>query len=610
MRFIKRIVPPALLLMAIGAQACGESSVDDKRADRRLFPVKGVIQGVITYTGQRPCSRSGHIVGNVLVLVFDKRNPPPPSGLANTAVNFGVVPGDTLFANEPRNPQSDLYCPENNGIQDSILVSAPFVISPMDEGQYIIQAFYDSTADFLPTFKIRNLPKAGDVLGGYVDTIDAAKHIGDINYQPLFLPVNIGYPDPKSSSGTGFTIPSEGFVADNVAVTIGVRTPLPRPYFYPKGSDTRAMGTPPKGSAESCTGPDDPGCDYVPVVTMPQDYHVKALPTGPTESNINEQNDSFLSIDLMAGVPDAELTAGAATVNDPKLPFHFQTAPYAKGGGLLTWKDPTRKIPETLLVPHIWPLVVFAKLQDSPDGTIRSTDPQALLPQGSKTDPVVIVQGLTVWRDHLFETTAFGNLPKPAAGPDDPDARIDHVRVLIRPSVVCFHSGDAISEGGILVTPFQKGEDPGSGMPERQKDIADLPAVIAALAPITRAGSAPQYACLPPGRYGINAVYPTGQAWTVPNEAGSCSKLEGKTQGDFTPNYTLACSDKPRPVLYSQGTRAVLEIVANPAGCNGTGAPGDTKPMPVPDDCLPCSQRTQLGKALNPDGKPKFPECQ
>ena len=32
------------------------------------------------YQGPRPCSANGHIVGNAIVLVFDRRNPPPPSG--------------------------------------------------------------------------------------------------------------------------------------------------------------------------------------------------------------------------------------------------------------------------------------------------------------------------------------------------------------------------------------------------------------------------------------------------------------------------------------------------------------------------------------------------
>ncbi len=77
---------------------------------------------------------------------------------------------------------------------------------------------------------------------------------------------------------------------------------------------------------------------------------------------------------------------------------------------------------------------------------------------------------------------------------------------------------------------------------------------------------------MPVGRYSINVIYPDGQAWTVPNESGACSGAEGAT------NYTnLSCTLQPRPILYSQGTRAVVEITAatNPAHCTAKSvAPG------------------------------------
>src|SRR5258708_15075825 len=90
----------SLLLML--AVACGSVPIDDQRNDARVFPARGVIRGNVTYQGPRPCSEKGHIVGDAILLVFDRRNPPPPNGLANTAINFGVVTGDALFANEPR----------------------------------------------------------------------------------------------------------------------------------------------------------------------------------------------------------------------------------------------------------------------------------------------------------------------------------------------------------------------------------------------------------------------------------------------------------------------------------------------------------------------------
>src|SRR5439155_8268696 len=78
--------------------------------------------------------------------------------------------------------------------------------------------------------------------------------------------------------------------------------------------------------------------------------------------------------------------------------------------------------------------------------------------------------------------------------------------------------------------------------------------------------------CLPKGRYAISAVYPTAQAWTTPNEMGACARTEGFTTGGNTP---VTCTSRARPVLLSQGARAVLEIVA-----------GSCDDKPVPQECL------------------------
>ncbi|MEO8876188.1 MAG: hypothetical protein ABI461_11420, partial [Polyangiaceae bacterium] len=81
-------------------------------------------------------------------------------------------------------------------------------------------------------------------------------------------------------------------------------------------------------------------------------------------------------------------------------------------------------------------------------------------------------------------------------------------------------------------------------------------------------------------------VYPTGQAWTVPNEAGSCASDEGavgapSNAAGLPPGDGLqACQKKQRAVLPSQGTRAIMEIVPAPAGDNYCQL------HPVPPECL------------------------
>jgi hypothetical protein len=94
--------------------------------------------------------------------------------------------------------------------------------------------------------------------------------------------------------------------------------------------------------------------------------------------------------------------------------------------------------------------------------------------------------------------------------------------------------------------------------------IFDQTTVAAALAPIFGNVTIVQ-GCLPPGRFAPNLVYPTGQAWTVPNESGSCSPLEG-TLDDKTSSPTCAsdAGGTGRTVLLSQGTRAVLEVTPSP----------------------------------------------
>ncbi|HEY8075211.1 MAG TPA: hypothetical protein VIF62_13900, partial [Labilithrix sp.] len=271
--------------------ACQDVPIDDQRDDARLFPPRGVIRGTVTYVGPRPCSRNGHIVGNAVLLVFDRRNPPPPQGIATGAVNFVAVPGDVLFTNEPRSIGEDLFCPDEGS---SITTSASFAVSPLDAGSYMIAAFYDRRGRFWPTFEFRNQPEAGDLGGGYIDLDDARIHAGDPNYVTHYLPVNVGVPqgDTSGPSIPDFTIGANGFVADNVSVTIGAVVPYTRPYFHAEGAEV--IGSP-QASDANPTG--DPG--HIPVIAMTQDVHVLAAPAMPTPQTLVAYQASFPSLKLV-----------------------------------------------------------------------------------------------------------------------------------------------------------------------------------------------------------------------------------------------------------------------------------------------------------------------
>jgi hypothetical protein len=555
----RRALTPALLWL-VGA--CG-SVPNDPGA--RLFLSKGVIRGTVVYQGPRPCSRLGHIVGNAIVLVFDRRNPPPPDGLASTAVNFADVTGDVLFANEPRYTGPDTYCPLQSGFVDTLSTSAPFQVAPLDGGSYEIRAFFDYTGNFLPEFKIRNLPERGDIGGGYVDTADALKAInaGNPDYKPRYLPVDIG-------TAPTYVVPERGFVADGVTVTIGAPLHIPRPYFYAQGEQVEFDLANPTGLSSSVTqSSGDPATDAngddVPILKIPQDIDAPAPPINPTPASEFFYESKFLHLRLAWGVPDSELALAVGA------PFQLQVAPPGQGGGFFVWQDANldpaaqmylpQQIPEGNGVPQLWPQVVLT----------RQNDPS------SASHSVVVLEGITLlggmMSDSLLGTSAgardSGLFDKSApSGPRPFVFNQDHLTVMLRPSVICFPSP---TDRGTLVLPHPMGTTAdidcssipctAAGMPDQPVAPLDLVAKLASVVEKSVIG------CLPMGRYAINVVYPDGQAWTVPNESGVCAPGE-------------ACSQ--RPILSSQGRRAVVEIAAaqDVAYCDHYPAPPECGASP------------------------------
>lgn len=551
-----------LLLFLTIIAACKDVPIDDQRNDRRLIPPRGVIRGTVTYVGPRPCSKNGHIVGNAVLLVFDRRNPPPPIGIATGAVNFVAVPGDVIFTNEPRSVGADLYCPSD---ATPITAAADFAISPFDGGSYMIQAFYDRRGRFWPTFEFRNGPEAGDLGGGFLDLEDARIHAGDPNYVPKYLPVNIGIPQgvQTDTSIPDYTIGPNGFVADNVSVTIGSVVPFTRPYFHPEGAET--IGSPARSDANPNGDP-----TFVPVIAMTQDVHVLAPPAKPTPETLGAYQASFRSLKLVWGVANGE----SDPATDPNLPFDLQLPPLPPRGkgGLLVFSRGF-SIPENPAVPALWPAIGLVKLADDP---LHKNDPQSLIVQGTPEEtnvtgkppgPLVVLQGITLDGDSIGQTIVG---PVPTA-PSTAALR-EHVTVLVRPAVVCFDPR-RVDAGGVLVTPFVTGRS-SDAAETGEKPLFDEKGVRAQ--PGVRDL---KIGCLPKGRYAISAVYPTGQAWTTPNEMGACARTEGATTGGNTP---VTCTERPRPVLLSQGARAVLEIVApDPAtGCDDKPVPPECQTIP------------------------------
>ncbi len=385
----------------IGLVACTTNIPTDTTGDptSREIPASGVIRGAVLYTGPHPCSQNGHIVGSAVVLVFDRRNPPPPNGLATTAVNFVAVTGDLLFPNEPRWTGSDRYCPLDHGITDDVTVTAPFAISPLVAGSYVLESFFDYTGNFLPTFKFRNLPEKGDVGGGVIDAADALLPINqNPNYLPHFLPVDIGTPQPLPKGSVpglvpNYTMPSSGYVADNVNVTIGKVFTNTRPYFFAQGmsvafdSGTRvntvtqvqssdaplcslmqqkngkcpfSSSNPPPGVLGTSADVSDP--NYAPVLTIPQDIQVLAAPSSSIDTKGGALFESkFPHLRLMWGVGGSPTDFGnakATPFNDGPVPLpasRTRRSREPQGGILLgvvnQYFSPTRRQQPNLAEP-------------------------------------------------------------------------------------------------------------------------------------------------------------------------------------------------------------------------------------------------------------------
>ena len=396
----------------------------------------------------------------------------------------------------------------------------PFSVSPFAAGTYIVEAFYDYTGEFLPTFKFRELPEQGDVAGGYIDTIDAIHHAdAGVDYKPIFLPITVGVPagttdaGPDAATGAGLdggqlVLPASGYVANNITVSVGSVLPIPRPYFYPSGATapaSRSMATPANPSGNP---------SYVPAQTMAQDIQILAQPQNETYflTTVPKFQASLTAMTFLAGVPTNEVAAATS----PTDPFQFQLTAADDATSLFTWTDGT-SIPESSLLSNLLPQVVFTKLIDDPDHTL---DPQSILQQVPPTGPIVVVLGLTLppRGQHPRSRRLSGEGPgpdgrhRPHHGPHPPG------RDLRRS-----HAARARSDAD-RTAPDRDEPRPGRGGPP---GAVRCRTVIAALTPIFGKINGPVQGCLPPGRYAPNFVYPTGQAWTVPNESGSCAVAEG-----------------------------------------------------------------------------------
>lgn len=427
-------------------------------------PPLGIIQGTVSYYGPAPCVKDGHVEGALIVLLFDYNNPPPPDGLATTALNLATVPGDKLFSNAviPRsgpgaagNPLSKCAAKGD----PTITATANWTLAEVLAGRYQIRAFYSQHNDFHPLFDSKNLPIAGDIGGAA---------IADPVTQKI-MQVTVGVPtqtpEQLKAHPNGLMIPETGFLAANVPLLVGQPFLSSRPYFWidPKGSrgfigekdpvkgETQVAWpqvADPDGAIDdkfqptfpqdlnitgqqnlSCAGNPDPACDIfkfaqpsLPALHVRYGFPVAGTPLGRgilAGDDLGIVRAAKLKNPLQGGSApfyglepfplEPTQTDAAKAANDPSQRFNL-TRVYSP--------DPDTKaiVPailhdnqslETLAnIAEIYPLVVLAKMQEGADGL--PVDPPT--PQ---IDPVVVIQGITLRNDKLGNGTMKASSESP-----------------------------------------------------------------------------------------------------------------------------------------------------------------------------------------------------
>jgi hypothetical protein len=497
----------------LGAMACGDIPIENE------LPPGGIIEGTVVYTGPLPCTQRGHVLGTAQLLVFNEALLPPPQGLGSSARSVATVAGDLLFsgviASLPASSKDDdtVRCPPEGS--PSVTVSARWSVGPLPAGRYQVRGFYDRDGDFSPVLRIHNLPTAGDVAGGAIsNTIQALQGAA-----PIYQTIEIGVPD---ANGT-LKIPRLGALVDGVTVNLGLVLPTSRPIAHIEAVLDERPGIPESQRQLDPT-----------TVTLPVDMRFNQSPT----LNPAQADREFIRLVLRPGVPEAEVPTGLAP------PISLQVGPpftkfYLSARRTLAGAVETTPEGNSPANAELFPQAVFSHLNDRDDPALLT----------SQSDPAVIASGLVVDERILGTTAALWD--KKGIEPSD------ELRILMRPSVICTRPTDPSSEL-YLVTPSFRSR-PTEKDPQGEAVIGNPAALRANLAarfnkPIDKVKVVE--GCLPPGKYGLNLVYGTGQAWSLPNEAGRCrSPLEVENLG----NLTCKQEGQPaRPLLLSQRVHVTI----------------------------------------------------
>lgn len=496
-----------LAMLAPSFMGCElDIKVDDAKENPGILAPTGIIRGTLSYLGPPPCFKNGEVEGAVVILLFAYDNPPPPDGLASSALNFATVPGAKLFENvapptsgpgSTKSPKES-FCPSVSSAP--INAATTWSMQQIAGGRYQVRAFYSRQNRFNPLFNFGNLPLAGDVPGGALENPLAPV--------PKMAQIEVGVPDKTGA----LVIPPTGFIRDGVPISMGGPLKTNRPFFHIDYEKSVSFAAPdpitpggPKILADFCG---TPGCPTVSgatpsnwtaqrkmltpaeakangFVTFPQDHlstsQSNLLCFGdrtPSCDAFQYAQGSFPQIRFKYGFPGkldnlAEGTDAWVMKNGkPKDPFNAEKArPYygidpkefvgdipSSGKFVITRNFDSAGKPEIIRdndtlesvaqIADIFPSVVLSKLVEDGEGNVA-------LPPRSQTDPIVVIQTMPLkdWDSGPLAGTGSmkatsesiaigGGLTKP--DPADPEGKAS----LADPSNVLSQRTSAVLQDG------------------------------------------------------------------------------------------------------------------------------------------------------------------
>ncbi|MGZ3421829.1 MAG: hypothetical protein ACXVEE_28395, partial [Polyangiales bacterium] len=292
-----------------------------------------------------------------------------------------------------------------------------------------------------------------------------------------------------------------------------------------------------------CIANKDPACDIFKFAqeSFPQIRLNYGFPGDANDPKAAAPTDAWLAKNAKPANPFVPDNVRAYYGIDPKDPLVVKDIPtsgsfvlsrnFNPATGEAVIVNDNKPLQDTGKLADLFPQVVLAKLVEDENGNV-------LFPARPQTDPVVVIQGITL-RDQpdasgkpsgvgtmkatSVSTIVGGGLTDPANMGADPNAPLNKLggielqnsfTALLRPSTLCVHPEQGFR--GVLVTPLLSDANPLNAGGQ----LVDKSLVLASKGNLVKDV---QFGCLPPGHYAVNVVYSTGQAWSLPNLMGQCS---------------------------------------------------------------------------------------